>query len=98
MDLFKHEVGIAALPRRHRVPGDLLDRTANGLALAVQQTIGPERHFANFTVLEERYFSSVIQQRWNVGGDESFTLAPADDDRRRIFRHNQALGVAPIEK
>ena len=67
-------------------------------AFAVEQPIGAERHFADFAVFQKRHLARVIQQRRNIGGDKRFAFAPTDDDRRRIFRDDQALGIAPIEK
>src|SRR5678816_654552 len=40
MNLFEHEVRIAALLRRHRVPGAFFNRPTNRFALAVEYSIG----------------------------------------------------------
>ena len=98
VNFLEHEMGVAVLARRHRVPSDLFDRSVNRFAFAVQQAIGAQHHLADLAVFQKRHFTRVIQQRGNIRSDKRFAFAPADHDRRRIFRHDQSRGVAPVEK
>ena len=91
VNLFEHEMRIAALLCRYGVPGNFFDRPLDGFALAVEQAIGAERHFADFAVFEKCHLARVVEQRRNVGSDESFALAPADHNRRGIFCHDKPL-------
>src|SRR5512144_1637184 len=98
MNFFQHEMRIAALLRRHRIPGNFFDWPLNGFSFAIEEAVRAERYFANFTVFEKCYSARVVEQCRDIRSDESFALAPTDDNRRGILCHDQAFGIATIQK
>src|SRR5688572_15218580 len=91
-------MSIAALARRHRIPGDLLDRPAKGFTVAVKETVRIDGHFAELAVFEECYLASIVEQCGNVGSNKGFAFTPTDDDGRGILCDNEALRISAIEE
>src|SRR5271156_5758402 len=57
-DFLLHEMLEAALFSHDRVPGDVLDRTGDGVAFEVHQTDALRCEYSHFTIAEEENISS----------------------------------------
>ena len=84
VDFLEHEVLEAALFRHDRVPGHMLHLADDRLSVEVGELHAFRRNHGQVAIAQEEQVASVIENRGNIGGDEVFVLAQADDGRRAI--------------
>ena len=92
-NLLEHEVLVAALFGHHRIPRDALRRLgARPPSKSLNSTPAPRDH-RHLPIVQEDDVARVAEDRGDVGGDEVFVLADADDDRRPVARRDDLLRV-----
>src|SRR5208337_1401360 len=64
------------------VPLNAGDGALDGIAFKISELDAGEREDGHVAIGEEVDVARVVQDAGNVGGDEGFTLADADDDGR----------------
>ena len=84
VDFLEHEVLVAALLRRDRIPQHALRRLRHRAPGVVGELHARPRDDRHLLVAEEHHVARVAQDRGDVGGDEELVLAKADDDRRAV--------------
>ena len=92
-DFLEHEVLVAALFRLDGIPLDARDLALDGLAVEVGELDAVAGEDGHVAVGEEIDIARVVQDAGNVGGDEVFALAHADDDRRAGARGDDLVGL-----
>ncbi len=91
-DFLEHEVLVAALFRLDRVPLDALEFALDRLAVEVGELDAIESEDGHVAIGEEVDVARVMEDAGNVGGDEVFAVAYADDDRRSRARGDDLVG------
>ncbi len=81
VDLLLHEAVVAALFRRDGIPVDQLGIAAQRRTLDVEDREFVATEHREVPVLEEHHLARVREQRGDVGAEEGFALADAEDDR-----------------
>ena len=84
IDLLEHEVLVAALLRRDRIPQHALRRLGDRLAVVVGELDARARDDGHLFIPEEHDIASMGEDGRDVGGDEEFVLTEADHDRRTV--------------
>ena len=93
VDFLEHEVLVAALLRRDRIPQHPLRGLRHRAPVVVGELDARPRDDRHFLVAEEHDVARVAQDGGNVGGDEELVLAQADDDRRPVAHGDDLFGV-----
>ncbi len=93
VNLLEHEMLEAALFRHDRVPGDVLDLAVDGLAVEVGELHACRGDDGEIAVGEEEQVARVIEDCGNIGGDEVFVFAQADDGGRTVARGDDLVGL-----
>ncbi len=94
VNLFQHEVGIAAFLRCRRIPRDRRRLTRDGMTVGVGEVhlvLSDHRHVPLFEI---GHFSRVREHRHHIGSDVGRVLRPTDDQRAAGARGNQRSGFA----
>ena len=97
VDLLEHEVLVAGLFGLDGVPGDALDAEGDGVGVEVGEGDAGGGEDGEFAVGEEVDVAGVVQDAGNVGGEEEFAVAEAEDDRRAKTRGDQLVGLVGRE-
>src|SRR5690348_4023095 len=93
-DFLLHEMLEAALFGHDGVPGDVLNRTLDGVPIEVEQADAIGREDGDVAVGEENDVARVMKDGWNIAGDEELLLPKADDGRRSETGSYDFLRVA----
>ena len=97
-DLLEHEVLVAGLLRRDRIPGDAGRLAFDGLAVERHERHPVRRHDRHFAVVEEHDIAGVAQDRRHVRGDKVFAVANADDNRRAVADGDELFRIVGREQ
>ena len=92
-DFLEHEVLVAALFRLDGIPLDALKLALDGLAVEVGELDAVEGEDGHVAVGEEVDVAGVVEDAGDVGGDEVFAFADADDDGRAGARGDDLVGL-----
>ena len=92
-DFLEHEVLVAALLRRDRIPQHPLRRLGDFAAAVVGELHAGARDDRHLLVAEEHDVSRVAEDCRDVGGDEELPLAKADDDRRAVANRDDLVRI-----
>ena len=79
VDFLEHEVLVAGLFGLDGVPGDALDFEGEGFAVEVGEGDAGGGEDGEFAVGEEVDVAGVVEDAGDVGGEEEFSVADADD-------------------
>ena len=82
VDFLEHEVLVAGLFGLHGVPGDARDFEGEGRAIEVGEGDAGGSEDGDFAVGEEMDVAGVVEDAGDVGGEEIFALADAEDGGR----------------
>ena len=93
VDFLEHEVLVAALFRRDWIPHHALCRLRDRAPLVISELHAGSRDDRHLLVAEKHDVARVREDGWDVGRDEEFLLAEADDDRRTVADRDNLLGV-----
>ena len=93
MDLFKHEMLIAALFRSGDIPVDMMLYNLNGLAIEVcdRDSVGSDRRHAVVFQIDD--LSGVRQQGRNVARNHVFAITETDDEGTEISSCDKLFGL-----
>ena len=97
VDLLEHEVLVAGLFSLDGVPGDALDAEGDGRAVEVGEGDAGGGEDGEFAVCEEVDVAGVVEDAGDVGREEEFAVAEAEDDRRAKARGDQLVGLVGRE-
>ena len=86
VNFLEHEMLVSALFGHDRVPGDVLHRTGDGLAVEVGELHAFRSDDREVAIAEEEQIARVVKDGGHVGGDKIFIFAKADDGGRTIAR------------
>ena len=93
VDFLEHEVLVAGLFGLDGVPGDALDLALEG-SPSKSVSVTPSRgEDGDVAIGEEVDVAGVVQDAGDVGGDEVFAFAQADDGGRPIARGDDLVGL-----
>ena len=92
VDLFEHEVGVAALLGNVHVPVDMRNARLEQIArfVEVPDVVGREKR--ELAVAQHYHVARGVDDGDDVGGDVTAVLAPADDDGAVLARHDDSVG------
>lgn len=93
VDLLEHEVLIAGFFGLDGVPGDALDVEGEGLAVEVGEGDAVAGDYGELAVGEEVDVAGVVEDSGDVGGEEEFAVAEADDGGRAHAGGDELVGV-----
>ena len=82
VDFLEHEVLVAGLFGLDGVPGDALGLEGAGVAVEVGEGDAGGGEGGDFAVLEEVDVAGVVEDAGDVGGEEVFAVADAEDGGR----------------
>src|SRR6185312_16582420 len=89
----KHEVLVAGLFSLDGVPGDALFFYDFWIGIAVGQDNAGGGEGGDFAVLEKVDVAGVVENAGDVGGEEEFALAEAEDDGRAHAGGDHLVGL-----
>ncbi len=92
-NLLKHEMGIAPLLGRGRVPADAAVLLLQGGSLAVKHVHALGRQHGDLPVVHIGHVPGVPENGRGVGGDKVFPPAESDDEGAVLPGGNQGVGV-----
>ena len=93
VDFLEHEVLVAGLFGLDGVPGDALDFEREGGAVEVGEGDACGGEDGDFAVLEEVDVAGVVEDAGDVGGEEVFAFADADDGGRAHAGGDELVGL-----
>ena len=93
VDLLEHEVLVAALLRRDRIPEHSLGRLRDGAPGEVGELDARPRDDGHFLVAEKHDVARVREDGRDVGGHEELVLSEPDDDRRAVANGDDLFGI-----
>ena len=79
MNFLLHEMAVLALFRCYRVPADVVLLCCYRTAIQILHAIRSTRHHCHLVRFEKYHRPGVIQNRRNIGGNEHFILAQANN-------------------
>ena len=97
VDLLEHEVLVAGLFGLDGVPCDALDAEGDGRAVEVGEGDAGGGEDGEFAVGEEVDVAGVMQDARNVGCEEEFAVAEAEDNGRAKTRGDELIGLVGRE-
>ncbi len=92
-DFLEHEVFVAALFGHDGVPEDMGDLAADGAAVEAGEVDAFGGEDGEVAVVQEEHVAGVAEDGGDVGGDEIFAFAEADDDGRAGAGGDDLVGV-----
>ena len=92
-DFLEHEVLVAALFRLDGVPEDALEGALDGVAVEVGELDALAGEDGHVAVGEEVEVAGVVEDAGDVGGDEVFAIADADDGGRADAGGDDFVGL-----
>ena len=93
VDLLEHEVLVAGLFGLDGVPGDALEFQVAGVAVEVGEGDAGGGEDGDFVVGEEVDVAGVVEDAGDVGGEEEFAVAEAEDDGRAHAGGDELVGL-----
>ncbi len=93
VDFLEHEVLVAGFFGLDGVPGDALDFERDGGAFEVGEADAGGGEDGEFAVGEEVDVASVVEDAGDVGGEEVFALAEAEDGGRTEAGGDELVGL-----
>ncbi len=93
VDFLEHEVLVAGLFGLDGVPGDALDFEGERVALEVGEGDAGAGEDGEFAVGEEVDVAGVVEDAGDVGGEEEFAVADADDGGRAHAGGDELVGL-----
>ena len=93
VDLLEHEMLIAALLRRFRIPRHFKDFLLHRFARAIRDLDAVLADNRKLTVTENIGAARARNDGGNIRGDEVFPLTETDDERIVLFRANEHIGM-----
>jgi hypothetical protein len=93
VDFLEHEVLVAGLLGHHGVPGDALDFERKGRAVEVCELDAGGGEDGQLTIRKEVDVAGVVQDAGDVGGEEVFAFAEAEDGGRPEAGGDQLVGL-----
>ncbi len=88
VDLFQHEVLVAALLRGLKIPVDVDGFGFKLFSVEIEEAHRPGFHLGDLTILQRDHVARVSQQRRDVGSDETGCRSCPNDDRRFLARRD----------
>ena len=93
VDLLEHEVLVAALLRRDRIPEHALRRLRDFTPRIVGELHAGAGDHRHLLVGEEDDVACVAQNRRNIGSNEKLLISQPDDDRRTVANGDNLLRI-----
>ena len=97
VNLFEHEMLVAALFRHDRVPQNVRHLPVNRPAVEIAEAHAFGREHRHVPVAQEKHVARIAQDRRNVRRHEIFVVAQADHHRRSRPRGDNLVGVGNRE-
>ena len=97
VDLFTKEVLVTALVELFDIPGDVEDTFLGRCRIELKGAVPIGLEHCHFAIVEWHHLLGVANHCGDVGADQHFLFADADDDWRTVAGNHDSVGLRGVD-